>query len=68
MRSMSPAFRKVRVVVLIVVFSFTVVPIAAAAPRDGDLPRFERISRAITKLLKKFGVAGNSDAVIIPRP
>ena len=65
---MGTAFRKFRAFVLVVILSITVVPIAAAGPRDGDLPRFERVRSIVAKLLKSFGVTSNSDAVVLPRP
>jgi len=65
---MGSAITKVRAFTLIVILSLAAVPHAAAAPRDGNVPRFERISRAVLTLMKKFTIGSNSDAVIIPRP
>lgn len=60
--------KQLRAAVLTLVFSITLVPMAAAAPaRDHNPSIGEKLARLV-RLIKKFTVSGNADGLTNPRP
>lgn len=61
--------KQVPTLILVILAVFTLVPAAAAAPRERE-PRSvrERVVRLIQTVAHKFGVSANSDSIVIPKP
>jgi hypothetical protein len=55
-------------VLVVVLSSGLIAPLASAMPRDGGPRRDEPIVRIIKQLLKHFGIGTNADELSVPRP
>jgi hypothetical protein len=62
--------RSIRAAVLTAIVVSGIVPNVSAAVHGGGQPRFdrERVTRAIAKFLRTFGIVSNADQIIGPRP